>query len=57
MLHFVRTFLIYAWIRRKNYCLIAEVRNDGKFVLSKTLLKLDGGRMHTPHLGGGLITV
>ena len=45
MLHYVRTFSIYACVRPKDLGCIKEVRNHEKFCSSKTLLKMAvGGR-------------
>ena len=48
MMHFVRTFLI---TRAYGVRLIAieEVPNYRKIVCIKSILKMAGGRMHTPH--------
>ena len=43
MLHFLRTFSIKAWLRRKNYCEIKKVRNYQKILFIKSMLKLAGG--------------
>ena len=46
MMHFVRTFLIYACLRRKDDCYQIGYEIMEKLYSSKTALKEYGGGMH-----------
>ena len=48
MMHFVRTFSVVR-ARRKAYCYQRGLKLYKKLYTSKTLLKMAGGEMHTPH--------